>query len=364
MKIVRLVAFCLIAGISLNARAVPLYSATRLNFDATAINNRGQIVGENNAGSLVWRKGETLQLGATGAVDINDRGAVLGSDWLWDKKGLTQGAFTGAVALNNHGKVVGNSPGDRAFTWDLKTGASQIRIFGDERFLSANGIADDGSVLLQWDVWNGYGVWSSETDNAKLPAVFGCCGLNTNAVINSHGYIGGISITGGDPAFLGPLVEDLPPGIPDCGSNGCDAITIWTPELTPIYIGLHSLEDFFFADGFQRRSLGVTGVNDDLLVVGSYESFQHLEWRAYVGSEELGVLDLNDLLTKRAQSLLGGATLRTAQGINDRGWILAKTRDGASYLLRPVPEPGAILLLLVAGAMLLVRRLRTSTTAN
>jgi hypothetical protein len=197
-----------------------------------------------------------------------------------------------------------------------------------------------------------------------LPAVFGCCGLNTNAVMNRDGYVAGISITGGDPDFIAPLRPDLPPRVTDCGFNGCDAITIWTPDLKPIYVGLHSLEDFFFADGAQSRSLGVTALNDDLLVVGSYESFQHLEWRAYLGSEELGMLDLNDLLTPQAQSVIGGATLRTAQGINDRGWILAKTRDGASYLLRPVPEPAAILLLLIAGAILLIQRLRATTTKN
>jgi hypothetical protein len=178
-----------------------------------------------------------------------------------------------------------------------------------------------------------------------------CC-INSHAVVNGRGYVAGISLTG-------PFAPDLPPGVTDCGSNGCYAIAIWTPELIPTYVGLHSLADVLFPES-QGVRLGVTGVNNDQLVVGSYQSFDQREYRAYVGSADFGVLDLNELLTKQAMSLLDGATLRTAQGINDRGWIIAKTRDGDSYLLRPVPEPASSLLALLTGLLLVyARRVRS-----
>lgn len=350
MKILNVVALCVAGSIAFEAHALPVYKATRLDFSATTLNNRGQIIGENSGGTVLWRKGETVQLGVSGAVDINDRGTILGSDWLWDRNGLTQGAFAGAVALNNQGQVAGNLPRDRAFTWDQDNGVVQIKISEEDGGFGVNGIADDGTVLLRWDLWNGgYGVWNSETENSPLPNVLNDCCVNTNAVMNSRGYIAGLSLTG-------TLVPDLPPVADDCGGNGCYAIAIWTPELSPTYVGLQSLTEFTFPGYLGARS-GVTGVNDDLLIVGSYQSFEHIDYRAYVGSAELGVLDLNGLLTRQAQSLIGGATLQAAQGINDRGWIIAKAKDGASYLLRTVPEPGMLALLCVAlGALSVINR--------
>jgi hypothetical protein len=213
-------------------------------------------------------------------------------------------------------------------------------------------------VAFFLDLKGGMAVWNSPTDYELLPNVFGCCTTLNNFVFNGGGYLAGLTLTGGSPDVIAALIPDLPEGTEDCGSNGCDVITIWTPDLQPVYVGLHSLEDRSVRDHV-TRSFGVTGLNDDLLVVGSYASFQASEFRAYVGSAQLGVLDLNTLLSKQAQTVLGGTTLRTAQGINDRGWILAQTKDGTSYLLRPVPEPPSTVLLLVAGAMLLIYVLRS-----
>ena len=78
------------------------------------------------------------------------------------------------------------------------------------------------------------------------------------------------------------------------------------------------------------------------------------------GPNGIGMTDLNSFVT-----LSDGAFLYDARGINDNGQIVAEGSDGFAYLLDPVPEPKAYLLLLLGlGIMAPVIRRRCYMNAE
>jgi len=96
---------------------------------AAAINDRGQVVGENGGRAVEWQKGKIIDLGPGEAVDINNRGQILGDNdghlVVW-KNGmrinLPPGTATPlAHAINERGQVTGSlrtPTGDlHAFLW-------------------------------------------------------------------------------------------------------------------------------------------------------------------------------------------------------------------------------------------------------
>jgi hypothetical protein len=102
------------------------------------------------------------------------------------------------------------------------------------------------------------------------------------------------------------------------------------------------------------------GINSSGVVVGSSGG------RAFVWTESEGMLDLNDLLDGMSGA---GWTLQYAADINDSGWIAGAglyDPDGPggaeavtrAFLLRPVPEPRALLVIAMATALVACLRRR------
>jgi hypothetical protein len=337
MRIIDIVALCLAGCVASEAQAVPLYKVTRLDFSATALNNRGQIVGSNEGNAVLWHHGNTLTIGSGAPVDINNRGQVLGSDWLWSaNSGAVSPGFTHARRMNDSGQVIGGDPNlsgaPSGYVWDATGGTTAIQIGDELNFFHPWDINNSGTVVLAWDLWAqfGNGVWRSSTDNHQLPAQSDGGYALGNARINDAGYIAG--------TLLLPAVEvpDLSSEDADaCASNGCRVIALWDQALAPTLVG-------YAGDGG-----GVNGLNNRNYLVGSFGAVSDsgVAFRALLGSIDTGLLDLNSVL--RPHALSGETHLVSATSINDRNWIIAQGSDGRSYLLRPVPEPSTITLMLL-----------------
>ena len=147
---------------------------TDLDMGGYAINNAGQIAGQNNQGhAAIWDKGRIIDLGTLGhepggfdlslAYDINDRGQVVGFTtvqgetsthaFLWDKGVMTDlgtlgGDYSWAHAINNAGQIVGysyTSEGTHAFLWDK--GVMRDLGTAGGPFAKAFGINDKGVIV-------------------------------------------------------------------------------------------------------------------------------------------------------------------------------------------------------------------------
>jgi probable HAF family extracellular repeat protein len=99
------------------------------NTEADAINDHGEILGQNTYGQYVlWNNGRTKRLGLHYARALNDRGQVLGcrgadparcSNALWTNGRISLLPFDSDLspAMNNRGQVVGRLPNGDAGEW-------------------------------------------------------------------------------------------------------------------------------------------------------------------------------------------------------------------------------------------------------
>jgi hypothetical protein len=89
---------------------------------ALAINDHGQIVGYSGQNALLWEKGQMNHIGQFFAIDINNRGQVVGEGELWERGEITDLRSLGEsyniiTAINDRGRLpvnIGPSSGKRA----------------------------------------------------------------------------------------------------------------------------------------------------------------------------------------------------------------------------------------------------------
>jgi probable HAF family extracellular repeat protein len=316
------------------AEAIPIYKAIALNFEATAINNRGQIVGNSAAGAVLWERGRVTELGSGRAIDINNRGQILGIDkngtgehvWLWDPVSGFQHfeSLRRAFAINDRGQFVGLSTIDvsstEAFLWDPITGISEIPntpgvsvpLAEDINNAGAMVGSDDGDSLAGW-ASSGNGIVKLDS----IPAPFGFA--YAAHAINERGQIVGSS-----------LVSTGLEGPSDCldKGNGCLAATLWQPDLSPTFLSV-----FGQALDISNRGI-VVGHASTSFSVGEFKcepsAFEEPRLSCgFLWDAEFGAVDLNRLVRGNPD-----LWLQSGFAINERDWILADR-----YLLVPVPEP-------------------------
>ena len=140
---------------------------------ALAINNRGQVAGDDGVHAAIWENGSITDLGGflSEAFGINNQGQVVGSSqtatgaihaFLWENGSITDlgelaGLFSRAHGINDRGQVVGTSATSDAFhaaLWengsitDLGTvGGECIRELGRSCISEARAINNRGQVV-------------------------------------------------------------------------------------------------------------------------------------------------------------------------------------------------------------------------
>jgi probable HAF family extracellular repeat protein len=129
-----------------------------LGLSASAINNRGQVVGAIGAftdasRAVMWQKGTITNLGAGRAIDINDRGDVVGQrddhGFVWRDGAEIDLGPGWPVAINERGQVIGTKPaptGDwNAFLWQDGTMIDLGTLGGSWSFPTA--VSNRGQVV-------------------------------------------------------------------------------------------------------------------------------------------------------------------------------------------------------------------------
>jgi probable HAF family extracellular repeat protein len=264
---------------------------------AYAINNNGQVVGGSDGRAFLYSGGKMLNLGMLGNVD------------------------SCAYGINNQGQVVGRTSipdgSNHAF---LYSGGTMT----DLGTLGANSgavdINDNGLVVGGYTTSSGssrsflYGSTSGMTD---IPNPFGGSQVFAQA-INENGQVAGYASTssGTHRGFLysGGVMTDL-------GTlNG---------------VFCHPC-----------------GLNINGQVVGTATAGS--SWHAFLADGHT-MIDLNNVVSN-----VSGWTLNRANSINDKGeivgWGISPGGTTEAFLLTPIPEPTAVLLLGLSGAVILLGR--------
>jgi len=336
-----------------NYKAIDLGSLGGGTTWATGINESGQVVGFSTISlggpyhAYFWQndgKGmrdlgtltPALSFSTSQAFGINDAGQVAGGSYSGTFRTFSTGPqgvgmidvsptnawSPEAMAINNRGQMVGifNDqnifPYSHAFIMNADgTGFRDLGTLGSA-FSAANSINDAGQVAgMAYSTGPNRFMHAFITDaNGNNMRDLGTLGGNVSYghAINSSGQVAGASsiANGHNRAFL-----------TDVNGNN-----------------MRDLGNLAQSDDFESWA---NGLNDLGQVVGWSGSLEGTA--AFVTDPSgTGMYDLNSLVT-----LPSGVVLHEANGINELGQIIARDNvHGHAYLLTPVPEPSATLMLL------------------
>lgn len=322
---------------------------------AHAINNAGEIVGRSESGA-----GERAfhWTAAQGMVSLGTLG-----DTSW------------ACAISDSGFAAGLSQtpsGTRAFRWDASRGMTDLGVPPGFDHAEAWGVNASGTVAgfcRQFTTTRAF-VWDAATGQMEdLGDMVGGAGIAEARAINDNGFVvGWASAATGERAFLWDPATRTMSDLGDL-SGGADASRAVALNNRNVVVGSslvgQGLADShaFLWDPATRlmRDLGDLPGGDDMSaaldvnslddVVGFSDAGVGGFTSAFLWTPTGGMTDLNYRLDASGT----GWFLTHANNINDRGEIVAAgiTPDGAYHgvLLRPVPAPGPVALLGVAGIL-------------
>jgi len=343
--------------------ALPRYSVIDLGqgVQATALNARGQVVGDINVQGVMHafitgeHGGGLTDLGtfnglSSHALAVNAQGQVAG--W-WRPEGPPRSNLQSAFVTGDNGQ------GMR----DLGTLGSDW--FGTGQVAFATGINDSGVVVGQGFVTPGIAQVLIAAPGAAMHA-FGVGDASTyGAVVNASGQIAGSYNVGGDYFMFLTGPDAAGPVRLDDGNSLRQAQVAGINDAGQVVGGYHfdggwaRLAFVTGPNGFGlQRLAGLPGdtsaaldINNLGQIVGE-ENFGSGLLMAFVTEPgSLAAVDLNGLAL-----LPPGVHLDAAVAVNDAGQIAVNSGNGHAYLLTPVPEPATTtmllsgLLVLAAGA--------------
>jgi uncharacterized membrane protein len=361
----------ILTGLLLSSAVVGQYQIIDLGDDrAVSINNNGQIVG----GAIFdyWRAvlfdssgdGNNIDLGTLGgyysdAYCINNKGQIVGQGQsstssnyyqatLFDSTGSggninlgNSGSFlwSSAIAINDNGYIVGEAEirdiGARAILFDSQ---------GSGDYINLGTLGGNYSEARSINSKNEIVGYSNDVSRNQYATIFKQHKGENNINL---GTIGGPNSC----AYCINNKSQIVGGAAYNIANFCHAVLFDSS-------GNGANKDLGALDGYD--SSDARFINNNGQIVGHSFNSGFRDWRATL-FDPTGAgnnIDLNTLVPEHC-----GWMLEFAFSINDNGWIVGSGLNPAgeehAYLLKPIPEPGSLLLIGI-GAML-VRRQRRNT---
>lgn len=329
----RVITICIVFILSTSVLAAPQVIqlnplAGYSNIAVRSINDAGQVVGFCGSGansqSFIWSQGAGMvAISGSGlqAQAINNNGMIVGYDATngesvyWSSPTSTSQVITaagnnGGIAnnVNDNGQVVGRTGYTaanprQAYVWDATNGITLISGTQEALDINNNGEAV-GNQQFRWDPTNGLSLIGQTGNSWGIVSGINNNGTAVGHLGTTHGFM---QTSDGTITALGALA-------------GFDKSYAWAINDAEQIVG----------------SLGVGSSQTDAAFI--YEN---------------GVMtNLNDLLNAGS-----GWNLKTADEINNNGWIAGTgTFNGQSAGYVVVPEPATLVLLGLGGLTLLRRR--------
>jgi probable HAF family extracellular repeat protein len=308
----------------------------------------------------------------TAANDLNDAGIAAGftfypssgttpyrtNAFTWEQGALTElptlpgYRSSEAGEINASGQVVGraslvnvDNPGNRTVRWDASVPIDVAPSHDTGRLAFETAINDRGDVAGTYDAGGGndqraFAVWNG----TFIP--LGTLGLASQATSMNAQRVVGTSWSLTDNNWR-PFVWSEAGGMTELNTGSDDFATASAINRVGQIVGRRTGDGYLWTNGvmtdietFGGPTSSPADVNDLGVVVGAADTTQSspggiFQTRAFVYDSVNGLRDLNTLIDPAL-----GLVLREAPAINNLGQIVATTNN-RSYLLTPVPEPGA-----------------------
>lgn len=283
---------------------VPLGTLGGIQTIGNALNNSGDVVGYSTYPNSLTQRHAIFHNG--GATDLGGPGAP--------------NVYSVATGINNHGQIAG-------FYFDALGNTPTGYLYDGGTFHSLGTIPD-----------------SAETS-----------GINDAGAV-----VGGADTPGGEHAFLSTNGSMLDLGVLPGGSishanaiNNLRQIVGFGDNGTSRHGFLYQNGHMTDLGAFAGEDTFAQAINNAGQIVGysiSDPSMDHFSTRALI-DDGSSFIDLNTLIDPAV-----GWELQTANGINDLGQIVGAGFDAQgiehAFLLTPIPEPSAVAIFLLAGAVL------------